>query len=457
MARWLRFVVSLGVLSGLVGLALPPQEAVAKTPSGEQADPEPLSLEDTVDLSVEDIQTFWKKQFPATFKGRRYEPIPASQIFPYDTTTGFPGCGDATPRAYVKNARYCPLDDTVAYDIEGLFPEQYNDFGNFAVAMILAHEWGHAIQERAYGLERAQEAGIPSIVLETQADCFAGTWARRVNDKKSKTLLPEPGDLDAALAGLLSVADQVGHDASTQGAHGSAFDRISAFQTGFDGGTKRCAEFVDNPPDYYEVPFTDVDDLATGGNLPVDTLTPLVTKDLDEYWATELTGYKPVSAVIPYDVGILSESRLPTCGKERPDPKNFEDTIFYCAEGDFVAWDNQLLSTAADNYGDFAVATLIATSWSDAVHTRVKSKTKGKARTLEADCLTGSWVGSLVDQSREPELSLSPGDLDEAMQALLKYERSLDKKLSAFDRAGSFRKGFEDGASACAKTGKSGG
>jgi len=450
MARWLRFVVSLGVLVGLVGLALPAQEAVAEAPSGEQADPEPLSLEDTVDLSVEDIQTFWKKQFPATFKGRRYEPIPASQIFPYDTS-GYPACGGGI-RPYVKNARYCPEDDTVAYDIEGLFPEQYNDFGNFAVAMILAHEWGHAIQERAYGLERAQAAGIPSIVLETQADCFAGAWARRVNDKKSKTLVPEPGDLDAAISGLISVADDVGREASAEGAHGSAFDRISAFQTGFDGGTKRCAEFVDNPPDYYEVPFTDVEDLATGGNLPVDTLTPLVTKDLDEYWATALTGYRPVSAVIPYDVGPLSESRLPTCGKERPDAKNFEDTIFYCEEGDFVAWDNQLLSTAAESYGDFAVATLIATSWSDAVHARVKSKTKGKARTLEADCLTGSWVGSLVEQTREPELSLSPGDLDEAMQALLKYERSLDKKLSAFDRAGSFRKGFQDGASACVKT-----
>jgi len=199
MARWLRFVVSLGVLVGLVGLALPSQEAVAKAPSGEQADPEPLSLEGTVDLSVDDIQIFWKKQFPATFKGRRYEPIAPNRIFPYDTS-GYPACGGGI-RPYVKNARYCPEDDTVAYDIEGLFPEQYNDFGNFAVAMILAHEWGHAIQERAYGLERAQAAGIPSIVLETQADCFAGTWARRVNDKKSKTLVPEPGDLDAASSG----------------------------------------------------------------------------------------------------------------------------------------------------------------------------------------------------------------------------------------------------------------
>lgn len=449
MSRWSRLVVS---LVALVAVVIPAQQADAKAPAGEPADPEPLSLDDTVDLSVDDIQAFWAKQFPATFKGRRYEPIPSSRIFPYDTTTGFPGCGDPFPRPYVKNARYCPADDTVAYDIEGLFPEQYNDFGNFAVAMILAHEWGHAIQERAYGLEDLADAGVPSIVTETQADCFAGTWARRIDDKKSKTLIPEPGDLDAAISGLISVADQVGRDPSARGAHGSAFDRISAFQTGFDEGTKRCAEFVDDPPEYYEVPFTDVEDAASGGNLPTDQIIPLVTKDLDEYWATVLTGYRPVSAVIPYDVGPLSDSRLPTCGNERPNAKNFEDTIFYCKDGDFVAWDNALLATAGQEYGDFAVATLIATSWSDAVHERVKSKTKGKARTLEADCLTGSWAGSLVQQVREPELLLSPGDLDEAMQALLKYERSLDKKLSAFDRAGAFRKGFQDGVDACVKT-----
>jgi predicted metalloprotease len=218
MARWLRFVVSLGVLVCLVGLALPSQDAVAEAPSGEQADPEPLSLEDTVDLSVEDIQTFWKKQFPTTFKGRRYEPIAPNRIFPYDTS-GYPECGGGI-RLYVKNARYCPEHDTVAYDIEGLFPEQYNDFGNFAVAMILAHEWGHAPGTR-HGLERAQAAGIASIVLETQADCFAGAWARRVNDKKSKTLVPEPGDLDAAISGLISVADDVGREASARGRTGA--------------------------------------------------------------------------------------------------------------------------------------------------------------------------------------------------------------------------------------------
>jgi hypothetical protein len=70
MARWLRFVVSFAVLAGL---AIPAHGAVAAAvPTGEQSDPEPLSLEDTVDLSVDDIQAFWEKQFPATFRGRPY-------------------------------------------------------------------------------------------------------------------------------------------------------------------------------------------------------------------------------------------------------------------------------------------------------------------------------------------------------------------------------------------------
>jgi predicted metalloprotease len=454
MARWLRFIVSLGVLAAL---ALPAQGVVAGASSGSGVKPEPLTVEETVDLTVDDLQAYWEKQFPRTFRGRRYEPIPPERIFPYDSTTGTPGCGTAAPQPYIKNALYCPSDDTVTYDIEGLFPEQYNDFGNFAVAMILAHEWGHAIQERSYGLEAALESGVPSIVPETQADCYAGTWARRVDDKKSKTLLPEPGDLDAALSGLISVADQVGRDPLSRGAHGSAFDRINAFQIGFEEGARRCSQFLDDPPEYFEIPFTDPEDAATGGNLPVEELIPLVTQDLDEYWATRLESYKPISAVIPYEVSVLSQSRLPTCGDERPNPEDFEDTIFYCAEGDFVAWDSQLLVNAAETYGDFAVATLIANSWSDAVHERVKSKTKGEARTLESDCLTGSWVGSLVELTRQPELSLSPGDLDEAMQALLQYERTLSKDLSAFERADAFREGFSDGATACVKTGKKSG
>jgi hypothetical protein len=180
-----------------------------------------------------------------------------------------------------------------------------------------------------------------------------------------------------------------------------------------------------------------------------------VTADLDEYWATRIENYEPVTAVVPYNVET-DPRLLPTCGDEEPDPEEFKDTIFYCSIGDFVAWDSALLVDTADRYGDFAVATLIANRWSNAVHERLKSKAKGKAATLESDCLTGSWVGSLVEQTRRAELQLSPGDLDEAIQTLLKFNSTTGEGLSAFARAKALRTGFSDGASACVKTGKKG-
>jgi predicted metalloprotease len=451
MARWLRFAIS---FVALAAVAFQGQATVVGASGSSQIKPEPLTLEETIDLSVADIQAYWAKQFPASFKGRRYEPIAPERIFPYDTSTGSPACYSDAPDPYEPNAFFCPPRDTVAYDIEGLFPDFYHDFGNFSVSMILAHEWGHAIQERSVGFERLMSQGVPTVVTETQADCYAGAWTRRIDDKKSKRLVLEPGDLDVALAGLLRMRDQVGTEPYSPGAHGSAFDRINAFQLGFDNGAGRCAKFLEgDPPKFVEIPFSDLEEAETGGDLPLDELIPLVTSDLDAYWATRIENYKPISAVVPYDV---ETSRLPTCGDEAPDPAEFEGTIFYCEIGDFVAWDNQLLADTHEQYGDFAVATLIANRWSNAVHTRLKSKAKGKAETLEGDCLTGSWAGSLVKQTRRPELSLSPGDLDESMQSLLKFNSSTGKGLSGFKRAGAFRKGFSDGASACVKPTKKG-
>ena len=55
---------------------------------------------------------------------------------------------------------------------------------------------------------------------------------------------------------------------------------------------------------------------------------------------------------------------------------------------------------------------------------------------------------------RRPELSLSPGDLDESMQELLKFNSSTGKGLSGFARTKAFRKGFSDGATSCVKSTK---
>ena len=103
---------------------------------------------------------------------------------------------------------------------------------------MLAHEWGHAIQARV-GFETSE-----TVYMEQQADCFAGAWAAHIaqNGRMAES------DLDSALAGLLGLRDPSGIDGSQDGAHGNGFDRVRAFQDGFEGGASTCANYAKNPP-----------------------------------------------------------------------------------------------------------------------------------------------------------------------------------------------------------------
>ena len=131
-----------------------------------------------------------------------------------------------------SNAFYCNAGKYVAYDDENLFPQLEENFGDFTIALTLAHEWGHAIQDQA-GLRG------PTIALEQQADCFAGAWVRHVADGGTSRLRLREGNLDAGLAGFLTFRDPPGSDPTTDGAHGSAFDRVGALQEGYDNGAAR--------------------------------------------------------------------------------------------------------------------------------------------------------------------------------------------------------------------------
>ncbi|WP_433714997.1 neutral zinc metallopeptidase [Nocardia sp. CA-084685] len=102
---------------------------------------------------------------------------------------------------------------------------------------MLAHEWGHAIQTRA------NFQGL-TVTQEIQADCFAGAWAADVAAGHS-SFKAETNDLDAALAGFLTLRDEPGTDKTNPAAHGSGFDRVSSFQTGFDGGPESARDRAD--------------------------------------------------------------------------------------------------------------------------------------------------------------------------------------------------------------------
>lgn len=113
---------------------------------------------------------------------------------------------------------------------------------------MIAHEVGHHLQN-VLGIEQVmrqkqcladeREKNKLSVVLELQADCLAGVWAKQT--EKAKNVI-EPGDIDEALGAASAVGDdrlqkrsqgEVVPDSFT---HGSSAQRVQAFRQGFEGG-----------------------------------------------------------------------------------------------------------------------------------------------------------------------------------------------------------------------------
>ena len=126
---------------------------------------------------------------------------------------------------------------------------------------MLAHEWGHAIQDRAGNDDQQHRLhGAAGRLLRRRV---ASTTSPRTAD----ALTLEPGDLEASLGAMLQLprhARPVGADDPS--AHGSAFDRISAFQDGFESGAEQCATYFDDPPRRWcEMPFSSEEDAQSQG------------------------------------------------------------------------------------------------------------------------------------------------------------------------------------------------
>jgi predicted metalloprotease len=409
--------------------------------------------------AIGDIQDFWESEMPAVY-GIPYERLPNSDIHAYTAKTNMKSiteCARATNRTYEDfkgNAFFCRLDGTVNYDNGALFPRLYKKFGTaFTLALVLSHEWGHVIQAQT-GTQ------FPVTVLsEQQADCFAGAWVASVEAGGSPQLDLEPGDLDRALAGLLELRDPPGNDPTEKGAHGSGFDRVNAFQQGVQGGVARCAQFTENPPSVVELPFQSAQDVIQGGNLPFREVLPVTQQDLDLYWEQFTFGgspYQSVSDVISYNP--KDRKSLPECPSLSLAPRDYKDSVFYCEDEDFVAYDRDLIRGVYNEIGDFGVALLIGNAWASAMQSRLGVTGESKEVGLQADCFTGAWVGSVpVDQEgtvqargrpgeREAAFALSPGDLDEVVQAFLIFadptEATEAARGTAFERMEAFRLGF---------------
>jgi len=393
--------------------------------------------------ALTDVQRYWSTEYPKLSGGQAFQPLKGGS-HPYTRTNLPPPCGGEQPQ-YQPNAFYCPDGDYMAWDSQTLIPQLYDSYGALLVGVVIAHEYGHAIQARL-GLTSA-----PSVVLEQQADCFAGSWMSDVNAGHAKGFSkPTPDQLDDTVAGVLELRDQPGTSAVAEQAHGNAFDRIRALQDGFEQGASRCAGYNADTVPVTEVPFTSRADAANGGDLPYDEAVRLLGDDAQAYWTRaypSLTGKSwDQLRIVPYD-----PADAPSCGGKTRSSRDATNAAYYCASDGYIAFDNQQLGPDLyRNIGDNAVGMLLADLFAQAVQERRGQPTQGRDGQLTVDCLAGSWTYDLLHRGAGADLQLSPGDLDEAVAALLVFGRAAKaNEASAFDRIASFRNSVLNGLNAC--------
>lgn len=402
--------------------------------------------------ALNDVDLYWSQTY-ASLYGTDWQPV-GGGYYPYTSTSAQPPCGEPPPTYsdIAENAFYCPSADLVAWDDEVLVPDLYDQFGGFTLGIVFAHEFGHAVQARS------GTAG-PTILLEQQADCFAGGWTGWVNEGSAPNFQVTLADLDAAIAGFLQLRDAPGTVDTDPQAHGSAFDRVGAFQDGYLNGPTQCVTYADGNFTVFELPFNDQQDYESGGNAPFEEVEQLTIDDLEDYWSIVLPGqfgvdWTPITSFERYDPAVS----VPPCGDTDLPAEAYEGVAFYCVPADYIGWDEaNLMPKLYNDIGDFAMAVIIGNQYSLAAQVRLGNQSNELDSNLQADCFTGTWVASSVLQDREnAQFVLSPGDLDEAVTAFLAFGDSPEEadaatgaNGTAFQRVQSFRDGFINGVSKC--------
>ena len=200
-----------------------------------------------VALVLGDTEDRWTEIFAA--EGRTYHP-PKLRLF---------ARSEPSPCAFAQSAMgpfYCPQDQRIYLDTS-FFEDLQHKFGGcsnssackFSEAYVIAHEVGHHVQNEFGILPRVTQMQQASasraevnrwqVRIELQADCFAGVWANRAQQKRD---FLDPGDVDQALQTASAIGDDrlqrqaqgyVVPDAFT---HGTSEQRKRWFSTGFKLG-----------------------------------------------------------------------------------------------------------------------------------------------------------------------------------------------------------------------------
>ncbi len=186
---------------------------------------------------VNSVQAYWTAAFSSS--GETYRPVD-TVLFSGATSSG---CGTASA---ATGPFYCPPDELVYLDLD-FFAELRSRFGaeggSLAQGYVIAHEYGHHVQDLLGLLGGGSSSGAQgsSVRTELQADCFAGVWANHAASTGFLEALT-----DAQVADALDAAAAVGDDriqAATSGqvnpdswTHGSSAQRQDWFKTGYRTG-----------------------------------------------------------------------------------------------------------------------------------------------------------------------------------------------------------------------------
>jgi predicted metalloprotease len=394
--------------------------------------------------ALADLEAYWAQTFPGVF-GQRFVP-PAGGYFSVDPGAAHPaeypggvGCG-AQPVEVEGNAFYCqapgtPHSDSITYD-RAFLAELAAGYGAFIPALVMAHEFGHAVQARV---------GSPqtSIAVETQADCLAGTWTRWVAEGKARHTHIRARDLDQLLRGYVLLRDPVGRSTAAQSAHGSYFDRVSAFQEGFDSGAKACRDDFGPGRTFTQGQFTSDADFLSQGNAPFQELPTLLDRSLPEFWGRAFSEVFRTS----FDPPAIEAFR-----GTAPDCAPADRDLVYCPDKRLVGYDQTDLAQPAYRLGDFAVFTAVSIPYALAARDQLGLSVEGDAALRSAVCLTG-WYSAQVYNRTITSVQISPGDLDESIQFLLTYgddDHVLGTgNLTGFQLVDLFRGGFVEGVGPC--------
>ncbi len=418
-----------------------------------------LPYNEFLPLAIDDIQKFWENHYSDVYTNSYSDLVGGVHAADPNSTEVMPsGCEYNGDYTFVEdNAFYCDEGDFIVYDDAKLFPEFAEQFGPLVTAVILAHEWGHAIQSPE---RNGVMYSLRSTTIELQADCFAGAWVGHVQADTIDGLSFSEADITGALLGMMQIGDSPGDSSYDANAHGSGFDRVSAFQDGFVGGLAPCADYETVEPEPVQFGFS-TEELSrpSPGDFPFDQdMFTSLGHDLTLFWTATLT--TDISWTPPTLVVDSSSDASAMCSDGQVDL--VVEGIHVChADSTVIIDETTARNLYTDTPGDFAVGYLAALGFAEAVQRATQSTLSDSSRILLDSCYAGMWAGDIiplntnpvvVPTEAEPRIALSPGDLDEAVRAALTLgdTQTTDLDLgSPFARVDAFRQGVLHGTDGC--------